>query len=77
MARPIVDLQDFWNRVNTEICLQGRKKKDIAEKCGFDRKILSGNRNMSVSFLGALCKELDISADYLLFGNDWEMEESE
>lgn len=75
MAKPTVDLQGFWDRVNTEIRLQGRKKTDIAEKCGFDRKILSEKRNMSVSFLGALCKELEISADYLLFGNDWEMEE--
>lgn len=77
MARMKLDLQlhDFWERVDAEIYSQGRSKKEVASKCGFDRKNLIERRNLSTLFLIKLCKELNISADYLLFGNDWETEE--
>lgn len=35
-------------------------------------KNLFGHRNMRILYFARLCKELNISADYLLFGNDWE-----
>lgn len=68
------ELRGFWKRVDDEIYQQKRTKTDVAEKCNFDRKVLSIYGNMSVAFLARLCKELNISADYLLFGNDWETE---
>ena len=45
-----------------------RLKKDIAERCGFERKVLFGYNNPSLPILAILCKELNVSADYLLFG---------
>lgn len=77
MAKIKVDLQlhDFWERVDAEIYAQGRNKKEVAEKCGFDRKNLIDRRNISTFFLALLCKELNVSADWLLFGNDLETEE--
>ena len=77
MARPKVDMHDFWERVDAEIYSQGRSKLEVAKTCGFDRKNLSERRNLSTSFLAKLCIELNVSADYLLFSNDWEMEESD
>lgn len=72
MAKMKVGLQlhDFWERVDDTIYFQGRNKKEVAEKCGFDRKNLIERRNMSTLFLAILCKELNVSADYLLFGNE-------
>lgn len=75
MARQKEDMNDFWERVDAEIRLQKKSKLEVARRCGFDRKKLSDRRNISISFLAKLCEELNISADYLLFGNDWEMEE--
>lgn len=75
MARQKGDLHDFWERVDAEIYSQGRNKKEVAEKCGFDRKNLINKGNLSVSFLILLSKELNVSADWLLFGNDWETED--
>lgn len=72
MARQKVDLQlhDFWERVDKTIYSKGRNKKEVAEKCGFDRKNLIERRNLSTFYLAILCKELNVSADYLLFGNN-------
>lgn len=64
------ELHDFWERVDAEIYRQKRTKLEVAKCCGFDRKNLSERRNLSTSFLMILCKELNVSADYLLFGND-------
>jgi len=58
----------LWERINDEIRRQNRTKKDIAERCGFDRKALFGYGNISLPNLAKLCKELDVSADYILFG---------
>lgn len=52
MARQKADLHEFWERVDTEIYAQGRTKKEVAEKCGFDRKILIDRRNLSTFFSG-------------------------
>lgn len=73
MAKPIVDMHEFWERVDAEIYMQGRSKVEVAKTCGFDRKNLIERRNISASYLATLCKALNVSADYLLFGNDWEL----
>ena len=61
-------INGLWERINDEIYIQGKTKKDIAERCGFERKTLSGYNNLSIPILALLCKELNVSADYLLFG---------
>lgn len=61
-------VRGFWERLNGEIHNQNRKKYELAEQCGFDRRVLCGEYNISLPNLAKLCKELDISADYLLFG---------
>ena len=63
MARPKVDMHEFWERVDTEIYSQGRSKLEIAKTCGFNRKILIDRRNLSASYLAILCKVLNVSAD--------------
>ena len=66
---------DVWDRIDEEIRKQNLNKKELAKRCEFDRKNLFGHRNMRILYFARLCKELNISADYLLFGNDWETEE--
>lgn len=61
-------VRGFWERLNDEIYYQQRKKYELAEQCGFDKRVLYGNCNISLPNLAKLCKELDVSADYLLFG---------
>lgn len=69
MARPEhLWINGLWDRINDEIYRQNKTKKDIAERCGFERKVLSGYFNISLPNLALLCKELNVSADYLLFG---------
>lgn len=72
MARHKDDISDFWWRVERQLYIQNRTKKEVAIKCGFDRKNLIEKRNLSTSFLIKLCQELNVSADYLLFGKDIE-----
>ena len=61
-------INGLWERINDEIWKQNRRKTEIAEKCGFERKVLNGDCNISLPNLAKLCKELTVSADYLLFG---------
>lgn len=61
-------INGLWDRINDEIYTQNKLKKDIAEKWGFERKTLQGYNNPSLPILASLCKELNVSADYLLFG---------
>ena len=63
-------INGLWDRINDEIYRQNKTKKAIAESCGFDRKALFGYNNLSIPIFAMLCKELDVSADYLLFGKD-------
>lgn len=74
MQRDITLLNGFWDRVDEEICRQNKSKKQVAEKCRFDRKILTrpnqSNRYMRVVYFARLCAELNVSADYLLFGEE-------
>lgn len=76
MARQNVtlELHDFWERVDEVIYSQGKNKKRVAAKCGFDRRNLIERRNISTFYFAKLCKELNVSADYLLFGNEGNME---
>lgn len=76
MARQKDSMDEFWDRVEKEIYLQKKSKKKVAERCGFDRKVLIYKGNLSASYLARLCVELNVSADYLLFGNEWETEET-
>ena len=62
-------INGLWERINAEIQKQNRTKKDVAEQCGFDRKTLYGYHNLSLPNLAKLCKELNVSADYILFGS--------
>lgn len=64
-------IEGFWERLEEEIYKQNRTKKDVAEQCGFDRKILfrnSGHDNIWLPYFARLCSVLNVSADYLLFG---------
>lgn len=73
MSKSAVDseyLSDVWTRINSTIVEQGINKKDIAKRCGFDRKILSSYSNLSLTYFARICEELNVSADFFLFGLD-------
>ena len=76
MARITINIYDFWLRLDDVIRSQGKTKKEVAKQCGFERKTLSNYKNISVGYLILLCKELNVSADYLLFGKDLKAEEN-
>lgn len=61
-------INGMWERIDSEICKQNKSKSGIAKRCGFKRSTLNGDYNISLPNLAKLCKELDVSADYLLFG---------
>ena len=58
----------LWDRINDEIYRQNKTKMDIAERCGFEKRNLCGYDNPSLPIFASLCKELNMSADYILFG---------
>lgn len=60
-------IRGLWDRINDEIYRQNKIKKDIAEKCGFNRQVMFGYYNLTLPHFALLCKELNVSADYLLF----------
>lgn len=73
MAKPSnLFVSGLWERINQEIYDQNKTKKDIASCCGFDRKLIEGYDdkvvNLSLPYFILLCKELNVPADYLLFG---------
>ena len=63
-------MDDVWDRIEEEICRQNRSKLSISKQCGFDRKILYRNshRSIHLPYFARLCIVLNVSADYLLFG---------
>ncbi len=64
-------MKGFWDRLDETIYQQNRTKVDVAKQCGFDRKILCKRKNNSyiiLPYFARLCSALNISADYLLFG---------
>ncbi|MCX4340827.1 MAG: hypothetical protein OSJ72_14435 [Lachnospiraceae bacterium] len=71
MSKSAIDtefLSDVWMRINSVISEQKMNKCEIAKKCGFDRKLLSGYTNISLTYFARICEELNISADFFLFG---------
>lgn len=70
--RNIALIDGFWDRVDEEISKQGKSKLQVAKKCRFNRKVLyrpkQNNRYIRVVYFARLCAELNVSADYLLFG---------
>ena len=73
MAKPSnLFVEGLWRRINQEIYDQKKTKKDIAAQCGFDRRVLVGYddkcTNIHLIYFARLCKALNVSADYLLFG---------
>lgn len=79
MARAMVDaeyLNDVWTRINSVFSEQKVSKKGIAKQCGFDRKILSANTNICITYFARLCEELNVSADFFLFGLEKEKEKT-
>lgn len=65
-------LDGFWDRLDEEIKKYGMSKMQLAERCGFDRKMLynpkRSNRYIRLVYLVRICSALGVSADYLLFG---------
>lgn len=79
MSRAAVDteyLSDVWTRINSVFSEQKISKKGTAEKCGFDRKILSANTNISITYFARICEELNVSADFFLFGLEKDKEKT-
>ena len=79
MARAMVDaeyLSDVWTRINSVFSEQKVSKKGIAKQCGFDRKILSVNTNICITYFARLCEELNVSADFFLFGVEKDKEKT-
>lgn len=68
----MVDMVDeVWERINAEIKKKKLSKKEVARRCGFDRKNLYGNNNIGIMYFSILCKVLKVSSDYLLFGEEY------
>ncbi len=79
MARAVVDaeyLSDVWTRINSVFSEQKVSKKEIAKQCGFDRKTLIAQRNISITYFARLCEELNVSADFFLFGVEKDKEKT-
>ena len=79
MARAMVDaeyLSDVWTRINSVFSEQKVAKKEIAKQCGFDRKTLIAQRNISITYFARLCEELNVSADFFLFGVEKDKEKT-
>ena len=49
-------LKEIWDRIDEEIRSCKLTKKEVAKKCGFDRKVLSNYSNISVAYLILLCR---------------------
>lgn len=41
-------INGLWERINDEIYRQNRTKKDIAERCGFGRRVMCGYYNLTL-----------------------------
>jgi len=73
MAKTTVDseyLSDVWSRIDSVFSEQKVAKYKVAKKCGFNRKILINRTNISITYFARICEELNVSADYFLFGLD-------
>ena len=65
-------LDGFWDRLDEEIQRHGMSKAQLAERCGFERKMLynpkRNGRYIRIVYFARICAALRVSADYLLFG---------
>lgn len=65
-------MDDVWDRIEEEIRKQNRTKLSVAEQCGFNKQVLFKNphkhRGILLVYFARLCTALNVSADYLLFG---------
>ncbi len=65
-------LDGFWDRLDEEIQRHGMSKVQLAEKCGFERKMLYNPKHsgcyIHIVYFARICSALRVSADYLLFG---------
>lgn len=69
-------LSDVWTRINSVFAEQKVAKCKVAKKCGFDRKTLIARRNISITYFARLCEELNVSADFFLFGLEKDKEKT-
>lgn len=69
-------LSDVWTRINSVFAEQKVAKCKVAKKCGFDRKTLITRRNISITYFARLCEELNVSADFFLFGLEKDKEKT-
>lgn len=79
MSKKAIDseyLVNVWGRINSVIAEQGTNKKAVAERCGFDRKSLYHYGNLTLTYFARLCEELNVSADFFLFGLDKKKEKT-
>lgn len=79
MAKSAVDheyLSDVWTRIDSVFSEQKVAKYKVAERCGFSRKTLIARTNISITYFARLCKELNVSADFFLFGLEKEKEKT-
>lgn len=79
MAKQAVDaeyLSDVWMRIDSIFSEQNIAKYKVAEKCGFNRKTLINHSNMSITYFARLCEELNVSADFFLFGLEKDKEKT-
>lgn len=61
-------IEGFYDRLDEACYRSGMKKCEIARVCGFDRKILCGERQymMNSGYLAKFCAVTNTSADWLL-----------
>lgn len=69
-------LSDVWTRINSVFAEQKVAKCKVAKKCRFDRKTLIARRNISITYFARLCEELNVSADFFLFGLEKDKEKT-
>lgn len=75
-AADIEYLSDIWSRIDSMIYEQKKTKYGIARKCRFDRKTLICHSNLSLIYFARICEELNVSADFFLFGLEKDKEET-
>lgn len=68
MAPPsYVFVRGLKERIEEELYEQNMSKLELADRCGFGRSVLCRD-NIHLAYFMQICYELDVSADYLLFG---------
>lgn len=79
MSRSAMDtefLSDVWTRIDSVFSEQKVAKYKVAEKCGFERKTLISRANINLTYFARICEELNVSADFFLFGLEKDKEKT-